>query len=876
MTQRGEAPIHDERSRLRAPRFGGRLGRTRAATFAAMATERLWPLVLPLVAVASLFLSAAWFGVFRLVPDWARIALAAAFGLAAIGALLPLRRFRMPGAAEVDRRIERANRLVHAPVSAQADRLAGSDDAFSAALWREHQRRLAATLGTLGADLPHARLPERDPQALRAVPALLLVVGFAFSFGPHGGGIADALRGAPGVDVPPPRVDAWVTPPAYTGRAPLFLTSEAQPVEGAAAAQEKTPRVFTVPAGSVVTLRVTGGTGEEKLSLSGADGTTTFIEPVAAGTTAAAAAQSPSVSSTARQFAGTLAADGLLALRSGERELKSWAFSVTPDNAPTIRFADEPKRALNGALELAYEIEDDYGAASAKAEFGLAEPQAPGARPLYGAPEMPLSLPRRGKGPAAKATRDLTEHVWAGANVSLTLLATDDAGQEARSEAKTFVLPERTFTNPLAKAVVEQRRILALDANRKGRVLDLLDAITLRPEDTFSTMSHYLALMSARTRLKMAESDDQLREVVAYLWEIALGIEDGDLSAAEKRLRQAQEALKQALENGASDEEIEKLMQELRQAMDEFLREFAERAQQNPNLAEQMPQPGQEMRQSDLERMLDQIENLAKSGNRDKAQELLSQLQNMMNNLQAGRRQQQGQGQQNSEMRQQMDKLGEIMRRQQEMMNDTFRMDQMQRGQRQRGQDRSEQRGDQSRQGEGEQGQGGQMTPEEFAEALRQLQQGQGQLRQDLEALMKGLEGMGIQPGEGFGEAGEAMGEAEGALGEGEGDRATGEQGRALEALRRGAQDMMQQMQQAMEGDQGGGQEGGRQQNADRDPLGRPRATTGPDFGNSVEVPDEIDVQRARQILEAIRKRLGNALSPELERSYLERLLDLR
>jgi hypothetical protein len=87
---------------------------------------------------------------------------------------------------------------------------------------------------------------------------------------------------------------------------------------------------------------------------------------------------------------------------------------------------------------------------------------------------------------------------------------------------------------------------------------------------------------------------------------------------------------------------------------------------------------------------------------------------------------------------------------------------------------------------------------------------------------------------------------------------------------------MMQQMQQAQRGDQGGSQDGGRQQNADRDPLGRPRATTGPDFGDSVKVPDEIDVQRARRILEAIRKRLGNALSPEVERSYLERLLQFK
>ena len=225
-----------------------------------------------------------------------------------------------------------------------------------------------------------------------------------------------------------------------------------------------------------------------------------------------------------------------------------------------------------------------------------------------------------------------------------------------------------------------------------------------------------------------------------------------------------------------------------------------------------------------------------------------------------------------------MDKLGEIMRRQQEMMNETFRMDQMQRGQQQRGQNRDEQLGEEN--GEGQPGgqpndRGQEMSPEEFADALKQLQEGQGKLRSDLESLMKGLEGMGIQPGQGFGEAGDAMGEAETALGEGEGDQAVGQQGRALDALRRGAQDMMQQMQ-AMQGDQGGSEAGGRQRNSDRDPLGRPRATSGPDDGSTVEVPDEIDVQRSRQILEAIRKRLGNVLSPQIERDYLERLLELK
>ncbi|QPC85666.1 TIGR02302 family protein [Mesorhizobium sp. NBSH29] len=832
------------------PEFERRLSRTRLITRAGVILERVWPLALPLVIIFSLFLSLSWFGLFRLMPDMARIGLGALLAFSALAALFPFRFMRNPTDSEVDRRIEHANALAHTPVLVQTDRLAGKTDSFADALWREHRRRMAGTLSAMHVELPRTSVPARDPFALRAVAALMLVAGFAFSLGPFGGRITDIITPRAVHLAPPARIDAWVTPPAYTNRPPVFLT----------VAEDAQPLSHTVPEGTDVTVRVTGGDGAETLGYTHLDGNTRDLQAGAAPRSSAPS----SIGTAPRQFAGKLSEDGVLSLKSGEQELGRWAFSILPDGAPQISFTEQPKRAANGSLELNYSILDDYGAASAEAGFTLAEPPAENAHPLYAQPEMKLSLPGRSdeKG-IAKTIRDLSEHVWAGASVKITLKVIDAAGQEAASEPRTFTLPERPFSNPLARAVLEQRRILALDANRKPRVLDLLDAITLRPEDTFSNMSHYLALMSARTRLDMATTDDQLRDVVAYLWAVALGIEEGDLSAAQRRLSQAQDALKQALKDGASNEEIDKLMQELRQAMAEFLKELAQRAEQNPNTA--MPSPDQQMlRENDLQRLMDQIENLAKSGSRDQAEQLLSQLQEMMNNLQAGRPQQgkQGQNAQNNEMRKQMDKLGEIMRRQQETMNETFRMDQMQRNQR-------------GEQGETPQGGGKPMTPEEFAEAMKQLQDQQGKLQGDLEGLQKGLEGMGMKPGEGLGEAGDAMGDAGKSLGKGRGEQAVGDQGRALEALRKGAQDMMQQMQ-AMQGEKGGSGEGGRQQSSDRDPLGRPRATTGPDFGESVKLPDEIDVQRARQILEAIRKRLGNALSPELEKDYLERLLDLK
>src|SRR5262249_14698735 len=133
-----------------------------------------------------------------------------------------------------------------------------------------------------------------------------------------------------------------------------------------------------------------------------------------------------------------------------------------------------------------------------------------------------------------------------------------------------------------------------------------------------------------------AQTDDDLRGEVDYLWSIALGLEDGDLSLAADDLRAAQDALRQALENNASDAEIARLTQNLRDAMQRYLQALAQQAQQNPMA--QIP-PGanvQTLRAQDLEKMLDQIEQLSKNGARDAARQLLSQLQNMLENLQAG------------------------------------------------------------------------------------------------------------------------------------------------------------------------------------------------------------------------------------------------
>jgi len=280
------------------------------------------------------------------------------------------------------------------------------------------------------------------------------------------------------------------------------------------------------------------------------------------------------------------------------------------------------------------------------------------------------------------------------------------------------------------------------------------------------------------------------------------------------------------------------------------------------------------LRPQDLKSMIDRLEQLSRSGAKDAAKKLLEELQQMLENLQMARPGQQGDDM-DDDMMSALDELGNMIREQQNLRDKTFRQGQEQRRQQQG------QRGQRGQQGQ----QGQQGDPNQFGE-LRQNQQAlREQLKKLLEEMRKrgqlGQQGQpqpgqqGQDPGEGLGQADSAMGDAEGQLGQGSADSAIDAQGRALEALRRGAQSLAQQMQQGQQGMGPGqpGRTGPARANNETDPLGRP--LRGRDYGDdvTVKVPGEIDVQRARRILEELRKRFADPARPQLELDYIERLL---
>jgi len=816
-----------------------RIARAVMRARAALAWEVIWREAAVPLGIVGLFVALAWLGVFTAIGPTLRAVAVTVFGVALLGALARAV-LRVRGARMLfDRRaalarIEWASGLRRRELSGYEDRLPdGVEAAETRALWAAHRRRLAARLGIASVGWPHPDLGRRDRWALRPALGMALFIGWFAASGDRLGALGSAFRFGGETAAIDERIDAWIDPPAYTGLAAVVLTTERRDASA----------VVAVPVGSRLVVRAAAGAGARAPRLDVVATPESAARPVThddrAGADGSAAAEGA-----ARERRLTILADGEVSVRGAGREVGHWRVKAVPDLPPTISLATPPTVRGNGTLQITHDSDDDWGVVSGEAIFAL----PPGGRALVEAPRFALMLPAgRGHRGRGETLHDLSAHPLAGARLMLRLVVRDGAGQEGASVPADVVLPERRFRQPMARALVELRRRLALDAGARDTVSTALDGLTLAPELFDVRPGVHLGLRHLARAVAEAPDDAALRETLDGFWTLALMLDLGDVGDEAKALRAAQDALREALQSGASEEEIARLTKELRTALDAYLKAQAEAAQRDPR-RRPAEGPGRTITKGDLDRMLDRIEKLGRTGSRDAAQQLLSELDDIVGNLRpqgAG----EGEGGENGPL----DALSELMRKQRKLMEETHRGDR----------------------------EGG--DAEALQREQKQLRRDLGELADRLGRAAPGGErgakpgpgGEGGEPGkpgpgEALGEAGEAMDGAGDALKRGDGEEAVGEQGRALEAMRRGARALADRMR-SSEGRSGASEGRGDGEDGD-DPLGRPRRSA---KGGKVGIPDEIDVERARRVLEDIRRRLSDPQRPRLERDYLDRLLEL-
>jgi hypothetical protein len=426
--------------------------------------------------------------------------------------------------------------------------------------------------------------------------------------------------------------------------------------------------------------------------------------------------------------------------------------------------------------------------------------------------------------------------------VRIELQAKDALGQVGTSETMETVLPERQFRNPVAKALVEQRKELSRKGADKNDVADTISDLSLRPDRYNNDIVAFMAMRTAQARLHLDRDGSSIAPVQKLLWDTAVRIEEGRSPAAMEDLRNAMRQLQDALARNAPDDEIQRLMNQLQEAMNRYMQQLAQQMQKMDPSQLQPVDPRNMLSMRDLQQMLDRARDLARTGAKDQARQMLSQLQQMLENLRMARPMP-GRGGQQQQM---MSQMQQMMQQQQQLLDRSFQ---------------------QSRNGQQQNMQGDAQQQQALRQMLNQMMQ---QMQQ---------QGMGIP--QAMQRAERAMRGAEQALGQNQPGQAVGPQSDALDALQEAARGMANQMMGDNYGDGPGGEPfdnpGLRQ--AQRDPFGRLLDTEngngGLDDGGTLRMgkSNESALDKAKEILEELRRRAGERERPAIEHDYIDRLL---
>ncbi|NNK79615.1 MAG: TIGR02302 family protein [Litoreibacter sp.] len=833
---------------------------TWAGLFAERSVRAFWPLWSVFLLIWTCFAFELQAGL-SVEARWLGLLVA---GAALIGSsLYALRRFRWPSREDALVRLDQS--LPGNPVTAAFDNPAiGATDPAALDVWNVHVARMQARLAEARAVPGDLRLSRRDPFALRYVAVLAFVLALVFGSVWRVDDLGDlgAANAGDGV-LAGPSWEIWIEPPLYTGKPTLYLNDIAQ-------------GDLSVPTDSLVIVRLYGELGKLEVieTVSDAEGSTTS-QPA---------------------FDVKVAKSG--ALRIAGVADAEWQITAVADARPSVTGNGPIERKVSGELSLPFAARDDYSVERGEVEITLDLERVDRRYGLAPEPEARasifLDLPMPFSGDRADFSEilieNLSEHPWAGLPVEFKLSVEDAARQPSMPEVIEDTLAGRRFFQPIAKAVVEQRRDILWSVENTRRVTQVLRAITYKPEEFFPNEQAYLTLRRAITVLDLAQDYDlgpeKRDEVAEMLWRAALLLEEGRLNDALDRLRRAQERLSDAMREGATDEEIAELMRELSEAMRQYMEQLAQEGQDGENQQLSENQQTQEITGDQLQDMLDRLQELMEQGRMEEAEQLLSELMEMMQNMQIAQGQQ-GQGQQ-SPGEQAMEGLQDTLREQQGLSDEAFRDLQEQfspnaqagESQGNEGRNGGQGRGD-SHEGQGGEGQAqgeGGAQQGQSGEAPGSLADRQEALRDELGRQTRSLPGAGTPEGdaarEALGRAGDAMDEAEDALRDDRTADALGAQSEAMEALREGMRNLGEAM--AQQQQQGGqqGQANGQFSPQSRDPLGREAGSDGMIGSEDNMLQSENARRRSRELLDEIRKRSGEQERPEIEKDYLKRLLD--
>lgn len=885
-----------------------RLAAARLRAGRVLSVEAIWRICVPALTVVGLF---ALMGLLRLpqtLPDFLHGLLLVATLLLA-GSLLyrGSRGFRKPSVSETDQRIERVSALEHHPLTLLTDRSSGVG---SNEVWEIWQERVLSGLGPLRAGWPRLSMPARSGWrfSVLLVPALAAAL---FLAGPKAGGrlVAAFLPGYDDPDVPMPHVEAWITMPNSVAGSPMF------PRPGA--------EIPPVPEGARLEISVTGlrsfpkwhGSGISQLS-------------------------STRLDDSSWRGSAELSASGDVRLTSRGRVIGEWNIAVIPDEAPKVEWgtlakATDSKKSsrIEWRTPFPFKVSSGRGLADLHVELRPERHFFPGTRR-----EVTLSIPLSGQPTKAEGVYepDLSADPWAGEKVRAVLVARSISGKIGRSKEIVLTLGQRKFRSPVARAVLDLRKRLALSGEKLSAASEDLLALGEVPGTVRDNTGIFLNLVAIAARLTNEDvlPEEIREEAVARLWDLALDIEDhvqSGAAAAEASVdvRAAQEAVSAQLKHmeqghahGQEDQaELKRRMDVLKQAIARRMQALADRALAEHTAVPDMQGFSQNGNEA-FSRLMQKLQRDAAEGHSESAEERLRELEDSIERMRNATPQDLAALAQRMKATQQyMEQkkaLADLVKQQRQLLDHTQgRVDRKRKSERAATQqtdndwDLTNLSPDQLMQGLGipspspqDEKSGDKQAADSSSEndqnarkSDRAMQRALARAMDELSDEFHDLTGKDVKA---FASAKDAMKHAADALKTADDDAAVTAQRKVLTDLQTGQKEMQQSVKESSSGgppsflpsfSSGGSQgakprpgagsaddpddedEGQESDEKDKDPLGR-TAGEGNDTGDSgSKLPDTYGKQRAHEIEEELRRRDSDRTRSQEELQYLDRLL---
>ncbi len=826
----------------------------------------------PIITITAIYLTFAIYNLFEYINDYIHLLLLLAYILSMIffirRAILNL---KPPSKKYVIRLLEKSSKLKNRPLNNLTDSLSqATQGEQQKQLWKFHLIRAKKQLSKLYLLKTAFSLKKQNPYGIGYIAIFLLFLGFFVA----GNNINHKIKTAftipsdiktidiiPSDIIPDMFVTAWTVPPKYT-KLPESYLYDGELSKGKITAK------FDIPKDSNLIFHISNVKyTKPKLYINDTPTELTINEK------------------------GSYSLDKKI---SHDTEIKLshmflpkiyWKINVVEDRPPQIAIDNKVNITDREEIEISYRASDDYGIKNLELSI------APDKNLLAKLENAPLTKMEKQKFtqsiniPPEHIVKnldevkiiDLTPSIFAGYGVTISIQATDSKRHTTNSNLVNVNLPKRKFTNQIAKEIAKIREVLIWQKDREKltKAWEKLTTIAHQPIQYKEDKGIYLSLIVSSMALERAISEqnkyytyakkdgyeykawlNNMQNIRKTLWDIAINIEDGNLTVATQNLQDALDNLSEKLKNkNLSEEEFNRLVQELQETMAKYMQALSEELQEKSN---QQQNGEQKISNSIFDKvakkmktgnMFEKWQKFSETGSKKDLQEVLDEIKKMMEQMDPEKIK----NAKPLDMKEFEDaqKLQELVEKQQKLIEKTNK-EQDKKDSNNNKQEQKKQQLSKDKNGKAE------LTNEQknIKEQLKKLA---GTMEEKLGGMPKTLP-----------EADKSMQNAIDMLKEGDFPVAVKHEQKALDAMQEAMDGELERLAKMMENVISIG--GGGRKTGPEDPLGRKEGFD--EFDTSdIDIPEEMEQRKIQEIIKELRNRSNDYFRPKFEKDYLERLL---